>query len=268
VANKEVQLILTAIPNDPTNLQLKRRLEDALQSDVSSVASEYLKTPLGDVLKKLWESQKPELCKWRKILRDFFEKKARCPLCDQIRDMTFGEGDRQDVDHFLPRSSWPELSMVATNLIPICTTCNSKLKKTQCMENGERLFLHPYFDEFIDKVRVNAEVVEVDPLQLNYSLDTSLLSDEEANIAKTHFERLALNARYLFRVNEEALATLQKRIRRLIQAGKLRDADDVQAEIRDSANDYRTPDREHCFEAAALAALATCDSYASAFFTG
>lgn len=47
-----------------------------------------------------------------------------CPMCDGSR------GD-PEVDHFLPKSKYPFLSLHPFNLLPICSTCNGRSRKGQ-----------------------------------------------------------------------------------------------------------------------------------------
>jgi hypothetical protein len=49
------------------------------------------------------------------------------------------------LDHFLPRESFPALSLFALNLIAACDECN-RTKGTAAHADQERQFVHPYFD--------------------------------------------------------------------------------------------------------------------------
>jgi hypothetical protein len=51
------------------------------------------------------------------------------------------------LDHFLPKETFPEFSVMAANLVPACTNCNSSVKgRTYKGESPEEWLIHPYFD--------------------------------------------------------------------------------------------------------------------------
>lgn len=59
----------------------------------------------------------------------------RCVLC--LVDSA------QELDHFLPKASFPELSVYARNLVPVCSGCNKARNGA-----GWRNTINPYFDDF------------------------------------------------------------------------------------------------------------------------
>jgi hypothetical protein len=62
-----------------------------------------------------------------------------CPMCGSQHPGT--------LDHYLPRESFPEFSILPCNLIPACPHCNSGVKKGRYRgtDSPER-FIHPYFE--------------------------------------------------------------------------------------------------------------------------
>lgn len=52
-----------------------------------------------------------------------------CPACDGTWMEPTSTGIYGSIDHFLPRSKYPALSVHPFNLIPICMICNEKLKE-------------------------------------------------------------------------------------------------------------------------------------------
>lgn len=66
---------------------------------------------------------------------------ASCPVC--------GSSGGRSLDHALPRSEFPEFSIVRENLVPACTICNSDEKGREYRGSvpNERL-LHPYYDDW------------------------------------------------------------------------------------------------------------------------
>lgn len=76
-----------------------------------------------------------------------------CPMC--------GSPTIGTLDHYLPKDSFPEFSVMPSNLLPTCSMCNSggKGRIFKGTAPGER-FLHPYYDTVgsgaIWRVLVNA----------------------------------------------------------------------------------------------------------------
>lgn len=66
-------------------------------------------------------------------------RENRCPLC--------GEGLVTTLDHHLPKTTYPLLSVVPVNLIPACRDCNTGKRTTAPVTVGDQT-LHPYFDDF------------------------------------------------------------------------------------------------------------------------
>ena len=63
--------------------------------------------------------------------------KNRCLLC--------GVSQPHTLDHFLPKESWPALSILALNLIAVCADCNRN-KGTLANAGPDEQFVHPYLD--------------------------------------------------------------------------------------------------------------------------
>lgn len=62
-----------------------------------------------------------------------------CPMC--------GSSVTGSVDHYLPKEDFPEFSVMAANLVPACSHCNSGVKgRTFRGATPNERFLHPYFD--------------------------------------------------------------------------------------------------------------------------
>lgn len=77
-----------------------------------------------------------------------------CPYCNAQYTKTISKGKnsfRPTFDHFFPQKNYPILALSFYNLIPSCSTCNSKKK-----ENGYDLnhYFHPYIHEIEPDLRV------------------------------------------------------------------------------------------------------------------
>jgi 5-methylcytosine-specific restriction endonuclease McrA len=67
-----------------------------------------------------------------------------CPMC--------GSSVTGSVDHYLPKEDFPEFSVMAANLVPACSHCNSGKKgRTFRGATPNERFLHPYFDTLAGK---------------------------------------------------------------------------------------------------------------------
>jgi hypothetical protein len=64
----------------------------------------------------------------------------RCPLC--------GVGNVAHCDHHLPKSRYPDLSILPINLVPACHFCNDKKRAKYPATIGKQTF-HPYYDQHL-----------------------------------------------------------------------------------------------------------------------
>lgn len=115
---------------------------------------------------------------------------GRCPLC--------GMGYASTLDHYLPKSKFPQLSVTPLNLVPACKDCN-KEKKTAFSITAEGQSLHPYFDHdaFINDQWLYASVEETTPAVILFFVQPP---DHWDNISKervqSHFTDFKLDLRY------------------------------------------------------------------------
>ncbi|MFJ6152184.1 HNH endonuclease [Micromonospora profundi] len=61
-----------------------------------------------------------------------------CPMCGRVTPTT--------IDHFLPKSKYPEFSLLSTNLVPVCPDCN-RYKSTLTGSQSDGRFFHAYYDD-------------------------------------------------------------------------------------------------------------------------
>lgn len=66
-----------------------------------------------------------------------------CPVC--------GSPVTGDLDHYLPRSVYPEFSILRANLVPACRHCNSGVKGNTVHGESPQRFIHPYFDQWAEQ---------------------------------------------------------------------------------------------------------------------
>lgn len=88
---------------------------------------------------------------------------GRCPYCE-ISAAT-------SIDHYLPRSAFPEFSILAANLIPLCADCNRL--KGDFRPNAIRRYPHLYLDAPIQSVYLVATVENGAGIAVSYSMEWS-----------------------------------------------------------------------------------------------
>lgn len=107
------------------------------------------------------------------------------------------------LDHFIPKSYFPEFSVNPLNLFPCCQQCNTK-KSNLSFNRGESLFLNLYLDELPEKEYLKAEFDFRDEIPLvTFFLHNP--NNIEANLYKTicnHYEKLNLLERMREKSNE------------------------------------------------------------------
>jgi 5-methylcytosine-specific restriction endonuclease McrA len=66
-----------------------------------------------------------------------------CPSCGEA-------GKPGTLDHYLPKTEYPEFSIVLINLTPMCEACQEKKGTSALDDEGNKLFIHPYYDPIED----------------------------------------------------------------------------------------------------------------------
>lgn len=188
------------------------------------IASRWEGTARHAALHGLWESGAESVRQWRELLRDFWEKQHYCGYCGLYRNPVGGEGEgsRLPLDHYLPRSKWPELAVCPANVVPTCDTCNSRLKLELAPAHGSvRLFIHPYFDDFCRRLGLHStvELSSGAPALTFGWRDLSGISAEQSDIATSHLTLLNLSARYAAVSAEEVLPELRGLATEFIRSG-------------------------------------------------
>lgn len=77
------------------------------------------------------------------VLKGLRDRKLQfCPSCGE-------EGSPSTIDHYLPKEDYPHFSVTPANLTPMCDACQTAKGQKTVNEDGRRIFLHPYFDDFL-----------------------------------------------------------------------------------------------------------------------
>lgn len=113
-----------------------------------------------------------------------------CPACGE-------DGTPNTLDHYLPKQSYPEFSITAYNLFPMCDICQGEKGTATVNATNERLFLHPYFDEFTD-VQVFCLAIGR-PLEAPNTISLEphpVLGAEQRALVARHLHELGVSRRY------------------------------------------------------------------------
>ena len=73
------------------------------------------------------------------------------------------------MDHFLPKSLYPQFGIAFENLIPVCRDCNEE-KLTAAPQAESDTFFHPYFEECSIHSWLVAKIDSRDPLTFSYGI--------------------------------------------------------------------------------------------------
>ena len=120
-----------------------------------------------------------------------------CPYCAQRIVST--------IDHFLPKSSYPVLSVAPLNLVPCCKDCNDA-RNAYVPKSAADVPPHPYYDD-IDTVEwLVADVIEQFPPALRFEVIVPTAWDTNyTNRIKTHFRILDLETYFATEAARELL---------------------------------------------------------------
>lgn len=110
-----------------------------------------------------------------------------CPFC--------GEGIVMEIDHFLPESKFPTLSINPINLVPICRDCNkTKTDYRPDMSIKRFSLMHPYFDSAIEVNWMKAELYKVgfSGTSITFTIDSTMLDELSLGRVQAHVNKLKL----------------------------------------------------------------------------
>lgn len=119
-----------------------------------------------------------------------------CPFCNNNYVYFYKEGAKKfntlaTLEHYYPKAKYPHLSLSFYNLIPSCSTCNSKFKGSDKIHVGN--ILHPYFEDFNEKAQFSVNVDSL-PVNKTIELEVNLKSNDER--CKISIDRFQLDKIY------------------------------------------------------------------------
>lgn len=114
---------------------------------------------------------------------------GRCALCLH--------GDAGEIDHYLPRSVYPEFAIHVRNLVPSCHRCNHTKGAVVGRAGGGASFVHAYLDALPDGAFLHVDV-DVGPSVIpRYSVARCPgLGDATYQTLVSHFAALGLAGRF------------------------------------------------------------------------
>lgn len=128
--------------------------------------------------------------------------RRRCPFC--------GIGHASTLDHYLPKSKYPLLSVLPWNLVPACKDCNTGKNASMATSAGEQT-LHPYFEQaaVVREQWLFAGVVPGSPPMLEFRVaPPAHWNDVLCDRVSAHFTAYDLASRYSVECGNE-LASLK-----------------------------------------------------------
>ncbi len=162
---------------------------------------EEIKNRLGemsdDEVKNLFNYE----TKFQPIISKFFEENVEVHTCyycniDAINVFNNFKGESKNgftLDHVFDKATYPYLALSLYNFVPSCYVCNSKLKRSQQIDNVSPTSTSFDFDE-----RVKFKTfMENENLQIEVNQDFSLLLKEDfSDIYKKYIKVFDLDGRY------------------------------------------------------------------------
>ena len=125
-------------------------------------------------------------------------KNGKCPYCS-INPVFSGNAT---LDHFLPKTKFPELAVSFINLVPCCSDCNNH-KKEFSPENNIQQFIQPYFDDISSKRWLYVEF-DSNYSQLSYIIkNENGLNDILIERIKFQFTKLKIYEKYQIQAVDE-----------------------------------------------------------------
>ena len=148
-----------------------------------------------------------------------------------------------DLDHFLPKAVFPEFSLHARNLVPICTPCNrKKLNAIKANGTDDRLFLYPSAEPSRNTRVLEADLgIQGQKIIVSYRIDDAgVLSRDERELVLRHYRRLGLGDRYSRRARNH-MASFKASVKGYSQAaiGKVLQSKIAYPEVAEPVNGWR-----------------------------
>lgn len=128
-----------------------------------------------------------------KFYQEIRSSQKYCPYCN------YPTREVKQIDHFIPKSKFPSLSLVVKNLVPICKECN-EIKEAFFSIDKRKQFIHPYFDNGIEESFnfIKCKLIEDENIGFKFYIKKlDEWDDTFFDKVKFHFEKLGIDKLYL-----------------------------------------------------------------------
>ncbi|MGJ0505049.1 MAG: HNH endonuclease [Methylocystis sp.] len=167
----------------------------------------------ADEMKALYKTQMSSANGQGRAYYDALRNSApnkKCPLC--------GVGVVSTLDHHLPQSKYPDLTVSPLNLVPCCADCN-KAKLAKFPKTPGEQTIHPYFDDFTHAQWVHAGIHQGPPLTVSFQASAPIgWNTVDAQRVVHHFAVYKLASLYGANANDE-LVVIKPVLARLFATG-------------------------------------------------
>ena len=153
-----------------------------------------------NILIKCYEAETEELSKLKAMIlsQQGIDTNSDCQYC------TLGEA--MTLDHYLPKSLFPEYAVLPINLVPCCYRCNNKRGSMWISESDKiRTTINLYFDDLSKGQFLYCAInYENNIPKVSFFLQKdAAISDELFKVIEAHFSILSLYDRFQKKVNTE-----------------------------------------------------------------
>lgn len=159
--------------------------------------------------------------------------KGKCPYCGGI-------GDVEPLDHYLPKSRYPQFAVLPANLIPSCDRCN-KLSGFGVVDCYTAQSINPYFDDdkFFDEIWVSVEFLDTSIFSYVYKCDPpEEWEDRDKLRVQNHFDDFLLAQRYAAAARSEVSYLASDFMATMVGSGQI---EVVRDELKSRANSQSFP---------------------------
>ncbi|MHB1494023.1 MAG: hypothetical protein ACYCR3_12755 [Acidithiobacillus sp.] len=204
-------------------------------------------------LKSVYSSHMVDRAKPAREIYDSLLSRAplgRCPFC--------GIGHASTLDHYLPKTKYPQLSVVPLNMVPSCKDCNEG-KGAEIATTAGAQSLHPYFDHqnYIDDQWLYAEVIQTRPATiLFFTKAPDVWDDISKTRVQSHFSDFKLASRYSVEASNQVACLRDS----LSLYRELLGVNGVRQHLRIEAQTH-SQQHSNSWQTAMFQALADCDWY-------
>ncbi len=208
--HKKVVSTIRFSKKDPKYKVKINKLNDSVEKQYDIFTDHFKKNKLEDLNNQTYSKvEKETLLKLyhpkRKVIQElkiYLTTDEKNRIINTCQNCTIGEVG--SLDHFIPKTEFPEYVVNPKNLFPCCNKCNN-FKSTAWRKDNKRIFLNLYLDELPKEQYLFVDInVNHDDIDLTYILkNTHNIDLELFDLIENHYEKLHLFKR--FKENSDAI---------------------------------------------------------------